>query len=294
VKIAVLGSSGQLGSDVTRIFTETEKYKVVPLDHSQIEVTNPESLQRALADSCPNIVVNCTAFHRVDECHDMPQKALQVNALGALNVARICAELNALCVYISTDYVFDGEKGTPYTENDSPSPINVYGTSKLTGEYFVQNACPRWLIIRVASLFGRVGARGKGGNFVETILARAQAGEPLRVVNDIRMSPTYTIDTARGMEWLIQQGTTGIFHLTNAGTCTWYEFACKALDLLGLDTLVEPVSLKEYSGKARRPRNSSLRSIRHDVLMKEFLRPWEEALEDFLSQNEKSRYMIVR
>jgi dTDP-4-dehydrorhamnose reductase len=283
VRIAVLGSSGQLGTDLIRTLSEAGMYEVVPLDHSQIEVTDPKSVQSVLAEACPSVVANCAAFHRVDECEGQPEKAFQVNTLGARYVAQSCRNLDALCVYISSDYVFDGEKGEPYTEQDRPCPINVYGTSKLAGEHLVRQDSPRWLIVRIASLFGNVGARGKGGNFMKTILAKARAGDPLRVVNDIRMSPTYSRDAALALEHLIRKEATGIFHVTNAGTCTWYEFACKALDILGLHTLVEPVSSKDYSGKARRPKNSSLKSIHRNGLMKEFLRPWQEALKEFLA-----------
>jgi len=280
MKVAVLGPNGQLGSDLIRAFTEAGKYEVVPLAHAQVEVADPGSVRRLMAKVYPNIVVNCAAFHRVDECEDRPEEAFRVNALGALHVARVCAELDALCVYISTDYVFDGEKKEPYTEEDTPCPINVYGTSKVAGEHLVRRACPRWLIVRVASLFGKAGARGKGGNFVETILAKVRAGECLRVVNDIRMSPTYTYDAARALERLIRQGATGLFHLTNGGTCTWYEFARKVFDLVGLDANLEPISSQDYPTKVPRPKNSSLRSVR--LLLNDPLRPWEEALEAYL------------
>jgi dTDP-4-dehydrorhamnose reductase len=284
MKVAVLGSSGQLGSDLVRALTEAEEYEVVSLAHAQVEVTNPGSVLRALVEVCPNIVVNCAAFHRVDECEDRPEEAFPVNTLGALNVARACAELNALCVYVSTDYVFDGEKREPYTEEDPPCPINVYGTSKLAGEHLVHQACRRWLIVRVASLFGKAGARGKGGNFVEAILAKARSGQPLRVVNDMHMSPTYTHDAARALERLLRDGATGLFHLTNAGSCTWYEFARKALDLVGLDPLLEPISSQEYRYRAPRPRDSSLRSTRLDGFITECLCPWQEALRAYLME----------
>lgn len=143
----------------------------------------------------------------------------------ALYVGRVCRAPGSLYVYISTDYVFNGEKGQPYTEDDVPEPVNVYGASKLAGEYLVRQSTDRWLIIRVASLFGAAEARGKGGNFVETILARARAAEPLRVVNDITMSPTYTVVAAAVLECLIHCGATGLFHITNCGWCTWFEFA---------------------------------------------------------------------
>jgi dTDP-4-dehydrorhamnose reductase len=279
VKLAVLGSTGQLGSDLVRAFTEASGYRLVPITHAQVEVTDSVAVSRAIGEICPDIVVNCAAFHRVDECEDRPAEAFGVNSVGALHVARACAEVNALCVYISTDYVFDGEKGRPYTESDAPSPINAYGASKLAGEHLVRQTCPRWLIIRVASLFGKAGARGKGGNFVETILAGAKEGRPLRVVNDIRMSPTYTYDAALALVRLVRQGATGLVHVTNAGACTWHEFARKALELVGSDTKVESISSSDYPAKARRPRDSSLRSGKFPA---RGLRPWEEALMAYL------------
>ena len=285
-RVAVIGSTGQLGTDVVRVLTEAGAYRVSPLNHGQIECTDPGSVRKALAEVSPEVVINCVAFVRVDECEDRPEEAFQVNTLGGLYVARACVELNALCVYISTDYVFDGEKGEAYTEDDPPCPINVYGTSKLAGEHLVRQACPRWLIVRVASLFGKAGARGKGGNFVETILAKAQSRQPLRVVNDIYMSPTYTHDAARALEQLLQQGATGLFHLTNAGACTWYEFAHKALHLVGLDDLLEPVTSQDYPSRALRPRDSSLRSTRLDAFIRECLRPWQEALKAYFVEKD--------
>lgn len=283
MRVALIGSTGQLGSDLVKVL-QSEGYELVSLSHSDIECAEPDGVWRVLAAIRPETVVNCAAFVRVDECEDRPQEAFRVNALGALHVARTCAELNAMCVYISTDYVFDGEKGKPYTEEDSPCPINIYGTSKLAGEHLVRQAGPRRLIVRVASLFGEAGARGKGGNFVETVLACARAGKPLQVVKDIRMSPTYTSDAARALERLLRQGATGVFHLTNAGACTWYEFARKALDLAGLDDILEPVSSQDYPSKACRPRDSSFRTIRLSGIANDSPRPWEEALEEYLEQ----------
>ncbi len=279
MRVAVIGSTGQLGTDLVQVLTERGNHEVVPLAHDRVEVADLESVHTVLAEVRPDIVVNCAAFHRVDECEDRPAEAFGVNSIGALHVARACAEVNALCVYISTDYVFDGEKGRPYTESDAPSPINAYGASKLAGEHLVRQTCPRWLIIRVASLFGKAGARGKGGNFVETILAGAKEGRPLRVVNDIRMSPTYTYDAALALVRLVRQGATGLVHVTNAGACTWHEFARKALELVGSDTKVEPISSSDYPAKARRPRDSSLGSGKFPA---RGLRPWEEALMAYL------------
>jgi dTDP-4-dehydrorhamnose reductase len=226
----------------------------------------------------PQVVVNCAAFVRVDECEDQPQQAFDVNAIGALHVARTCAKLDAVCVYISTDYVFDGSKDAAYTESDPTYPINVYGVSKLAGELLVRQMASRWLIVRAATLFGRTGARGKGGNFVETILAKAKTGEPLRIVNDVRMSPTYTRDAAPVLVDLIEKGTIGIVHLSNDGACTWYEFAKHALELAGLRVSIDPVSSHEYPTRARRPKNSALQSERSLVK----LRSWQVALRAYL------------
>jgi dTDP-4-dehydrorhamnose reductase len=292
MRIAVIGSAGQLGTDLVDILRRAEDYEVFGFGHQEIECSNPVSIEKALERVHPEIVVNCAAFVRVDDAENRPEEAFRVNSVGALNVARACARLDALCVYVSTDFVFDGTKGAPYTETDTPHPINVYGVSKLAGEYLVQANCRRWLIARMASLFGRAGSSGKGGNWVETILAKARAGERLRLIDDVWMSPTYSRDAAQALERLFRQKTTGIFHLTNLGNCTWYEFACKTLDLAGLGNQVEPISSANYPAQARRPRNSSLETTKLDLSLKETRRPWAEALKDYLA--EKGHLLLRR
>ncbi len=283
-RVAVIGSTGQLGTDLVKVLERAGRYHVVPVSHADVECADPASVRRALREACPDVVVNCAAFVRVDDCEERADEAFRVNTLGAFYLARASAEINALCVYISTDYVFDGEKGEPYSEEDTPRPINLYGISKLAGEHLVQQACSQWLIVRAGSLFGKAGARGKGGNFVETILGRARAGERVQVVNDVRMSPTYTYDAARALEQLIRQEATGLFHLTNGAACTWYEFAQKSIHLAGITACVEPISSSDYPAKARRPKDSSLKSVRLDGLVADSLRPWEEALKAYLSE----------
>src|SRR5262245_56082515 len=192
-KIAVLGSSGQLGSDVVEVLSRSPSYQITSLPHEQLDITDREKVVTALAAGF-DVVVNCAAFNRVDECEDQPAQALFVNAGGAFEVARACRQTGALCVLISTDYVFDGEKGGPYAESDPVGPVNVYGASKLAGEFLVKQTAERWLVLRIASVFGKAGSRAKRGNFIETILSKARSGGPVRVVNDIWMSPTYTVD----------------------------------------------------------------------------------------------------
>jgi dTDP-4-dehydrorhamnose reductase len=277
-RVAIFGSTGQLGTDLVDVLPTSERFVVVPLTHEDADCTDAGAVRNVLHAARPQIVINGAAYVRVDDCEDHAREAFEVNAVGALNIARTCAELDALCVYISTDYVFDGTKGAPYVESDPTCPINVYGASKLAGEFLVRQTARRWLIVRAASLFGRTGARGKGGNFVETILARAKRGGPLAVVNDVLMTPTYTRDAATGLVDLLRTGADGVVHLTNDGVCSWYEFAKQAVELCGLRASIAAVSSAEHPSRARRPRNSALISER--ALVK--LQSWQDALKAYL------------
>ncbi len=281
-RVAVIGSTGQLGTELTQVL-QAEGYHVFPFGHGDIECTNQTSVQHALTAVRPDLVVNAAGFVRVDDCEEQAREAFEINALGGLHIARVCKQLNALCVYISTDYVFSGEKGSPYTEEDQPSPVNVYGASKLAGEHLVQQTAPRWLIVRLASLIGKAGSRGKGGNFVETVIAKARSGEPLRVVSDIRMSPTFADEAARALERMMRDRETGMVHVTSQGSCTWHEFARTALACCGLQSGVEPIPARAYPAKACRPRNSSLLSTRISESAKQFLGPWQAALSAYLA-----------
>lgn len=280
--IAVFGSTGQLGSDLVEVLRQEERFDVIALRHEDADCADADAVSKVLRSTKPQVVVNCAAFVRVDDCEDRPEEAFRVNAIGAFHVAKSCAEIGALCVYVSTDYVFDGSKASPYAENDVPSPINVYGASKLAGEQLVRQAAPRWLIARMASLFGKVGARGKGGNFVETVLAKAKAGQSLKIVNDVRMSPTYACDAARALAEVAQSNTAGLLHLANQGCCTWYEFAQAILAETGLSVGIEPVDSKSYPMKAARPKNSALTSERLDRFVSLPLRSWRSALRAYL------------
>ena len=317
-KVAVIGATGQLGGDLVEVFEDSGRWEVVGLSHEDVEVTRPESVETALEKLKPSVVINTAAFNRVDACETEVESAFRVNALGVLHVARAADRVGALCVYVSTDYVFDGRRvrgagsghqgleagrttseetrgggcpstselstePAPYTEHDRPNPINIYGASKLAGEVLTAQGAARYLVVRVASLFGRRGARGKGGNFVTTILARAKAGEPLRVVDDIVMSPTYTRDAARAIERLVRAGVTGVVHVVNSGMCSWYQFACAIVRLAGLDVLVEPVSSQAYPAAAKRPAFSALSNRYAATLVgHELFRPWEDAVADYL------------
>jgi dTDP-4-dehydrorhamnose reductase len=201
------------------------------------------------------------------------KKAFQVNAIGALNVAKASNEIDAVNVYISTDYVFDGAKGVPYTEEDIPNPINVYGLSKYTGEVFTRNYSGKYYIIRVASLYGKAGARGKGGNFVVSMIQRAKNEAEIKVVDDVFMSPTYTKDVSRMLKSFLDldlaiKPAFGVYHMVNEGYCNWYEFTKEIFSILGWDAKIQitPIRSNELKRLATRPIFSALRNKKLDNL----------------------------
>lgn len=280
-RVAVIGATGQLGTDLVEVLSQT--FEVTPLRHADIEVNHPESVERALGGQEWQAIINTAAMHKVETCEAEPERAFQVNALGSLNVARAAAKAGATYVFISSDYVFSGEKGRPYGELDATAPINVYGISKVAGEHLAVLAAPRPIILRISSVFGRAGSSGKGGNFIEAILKKARAGEALKVVDDQTMSPTYTKDAARLLLALLQQGASGIFHGANAGACTWHALAAEAVRLCGLEVPIEPISSAGFPSPVRRPAYSALTSERLAGLGLQS-RPWQEALRDYLRE----------
>ena len=281
MKVAVFGSDGQLGRDVMNAGREVG-FEMIGVNRQDADVTDAVAVQGKVRSTRPAIVINCAAFVRVEECERQPSIAFETNAIGALHAARAAEELRALCVFMGTDYVFDGKKDSPYTEDDAPNPINVYGTSKLAGEILTRQACGRSLIVRTSSLFGIGGARGKpAGNFVEAILRRAAAGHEVPVINDILISPTYSWHAAQALVRLIAAAPTGTVHIANRGTTTWYGLASAALRLAGLDPAVlRPISSDDFPSEVRRPRNSCLatRNTHHVALS---MPSWQDGLEHY-------------
>lgn len=280
----VIGAAGQLGTDLCQALQHLE---VVPLSHNDIEITDLDSVKDVCSEHSPDAIVNTAAYVRVDDNETNPDKAFQVNAEGAGNVAVAAQEIGASVVHISTDYVFGGEtelRATPYTEYDTPVPLNIYGESKLAGENFVRHLCPRHFIIRTSGLFGVAGSSGKGGNFVETMRRLAREQDELRVVSDQVFSPTYTKDLARKIAQLLTTEYYGTFHIANKGKCSWYEFTVEIMRLAGLKTPVVPITSDQYPQKARRPHYSVLDNYRLRLLGMDDLRPWREALKDYMEE----------
>jgi dTDP-4-dehydrorhamnose reductase len=282
MRVAIIGANGQVGTEVARA-ASAAGCEVVPIVHAQCEVTSPASVEDALRVLDEgDAVVNTAAFHRTDECEEHPERAMAVNAMGAYNVAKAARERGIVTLFLSTDFVFDGAKTDPYVESDAPRPVNAYGVSKLAGEMLTQHANPSHYIARISSVFGAAGSSGKGGNFVETMIAKARRGEAIEVVDDIVMAPTYAADAARLLTaLLVKRAPFGVYHLANAGECSWNAFANAILEDAGQAARAAAVSSDRVSTIARRPKYSTLASERLGALDLH-PRPWRAGLDAYL------------
>lgn len=279
MKIAIIGADGQLGSDLMKTLKEEE---LIPLYYPEFDVTKPEKTRETLRRLKPEIVINTAAYHRVDECEDNPKESFLVNAIAVRDLALICKEFGFTLVHFSTDYVFDGKKKAPYTEKDPPNPLSVYAASKLVGEYFVRNIMEKYFLVRTCGLYGIAGCWGKGTNFVDVMIAMEKEGKPLRVVNDQCVTPTSTAELAVRIGELIQTSHYGLYHLTNEGQCTWFEFATAIFSLMGKEPLLVPVDSKTFGAKALRPPYSVLENKRAKEIGLSDFSPWKKALKDYL------------
>ena len=247
-----------------------------------VDLAKPETIESAIREAAPDVVINAAAYTAVDQAESEADRALAVNALAPWWLATAAREVGALLVHYSTDYVFDGTAERPYREDDCPRPLGAYGVSKLTGEQLVTAAGVPHLVIRTSGLLGRGGSEQKGGSFADRILARARKGQPLRVVADQTFAPTCAPDLALASLALVRARGRGIFHVVNAGSCTWHELAMAALALAGVEAPVEAIATAELALPARRPPYSVLDAARYLALGLPPLRPWREALADCL------------
>lgn len=287
MRVAIIGANGQLGSDLTATFGGSG-WDILPLTHASISVEDFHSVRTTLVSWRPDVVINTAAFHVVPKCESDPMLAFSVNSQGALNIARVIEELGGLNVYFSTDYVFDGEKRSPYEETDMPNPLNVYGATKQLGETFTLNYSSRALVLRVSGIYGKVPCRAKGGNFVTNILKASRERDKLKVVDDEFLTPTPTSEIAEKTLTLVKEGATGLFHLTSEGGCSWFEFTKAIFHYLKIKTPVIPIKSVRAAGEVKRPRYSILENRNYNRLKPgEPMRHWKEALEDFLGEVHK-------
>jgi dTDP-4-dehydrorhamnose reductase len=280
LKVVVIGSTGQLGQDLLRVFGD----EAIGFAHEDLDVTDEAGVASAIRSAEPEWVLNTAAFHRVDDCEEDPTSTFAVNATGALNVARATADIGSGVAFYSTDYVFGGEgreRSYPYEEGDNVHPLSVYGTSKVAGEQLVMQSNERHLVVRSAGLYGTATSR-KGWTFPELMIKKARTEGALRVVTDQVLSPTFTLDLARKTKELIEHGATGLFHLTNAGECSWFEFAEVALEIAEVEAKMEPIGTGQLQQRARRPAYSAMTTTRLKAEGLSPMRAWREALSDYL------------
>jgi len=280
VRVFVAGSAGQLGSALVRVLGDSVAWAG---GREALDVRDAHAVLRAVWAARPDVVINATAYNKVDAAEAETAEALAVNAAGPRHLAQAAREAGALLVHVSTDYVFDGAKRTPYEEDDAPHPLSAYGVSKLAGELMVAASGAPFLLVRTSAVFAAGGSRGKGGSFVERILARARAGEPLRVVDDQVLAPTYAPDLAAAIVALVEAGARGLFHVSGSGSCSWHAFAVAALRRAGVDVPVQAVKARELAAPAARPAYSVLSNRRYLSLGLSPLRGWEAALAEMLA-----------
>ena len=281
MRTLLIGSKGQLGTDLLDVWNGD----IRGFAHDEIDVCDRDEVMGAVDRERPDLVINAAAFTRVDECETNYALAFEVNALGAKNVADAARAVDAAVMFISTDYVFDGGKTSPYAEDDVPRPLNVYGVSKLAGEHLVRQSNPRHYVVRTSSLFG---AGGRNGNFVEAVIGKANANEPLRVVDDQISSPTFTRDLAMKLQELATTGAFGLYHITNSGNTSWHGLAARVFELLDMEPSLTRITSAELAVPARRPAFSVLENRALVTAGLARLRPWEQAIPDYLAARDRT------
>ena len=278
----VTGGGGQLASDLEELLGG-RGWAVAARSRAELDVTDDDAVARAFEEARPEVVYNCAAFHNVDVCEREEDTSFAVNARAVKRLGQRCAEAGATLVHLSTNYVFDGRREEPYAEHEAPSPRSIYALSKLAGEYAALAYAPDAIVVRGAGLYGLHGSASKGGNFVTRMLARAREQGELRMVADQRLQPTYTADLAAACAEAVERGARGVLHLTASGECSWHGFTLAIMELAGVDVPVEPVETTIPPGGVDRPLNGVLARPAADAAGLTPLRPWKDALQDYMS-----------
>ena len=278
MKVLVTGTKGQRGYDVVN---ELEKrgHTAVAVDIEEMDITDAVSVERVITEAEVEAVIHCAAYTAVDAAEDNVEICRRVNAEGTKNIAKVCKKLDLKMIYISTDYVFDGEGERPWEPDDERHPLNVYGQTKYEGELAVEKYLEKYFIVRIAWVFGV-----NGKNFIKTMLKLSETHEELNVVDDQVGSPTYTYDLAVLLVDMVESDKYGRYHATNEGLCTWYEFAKEIFRQAGVEVKVNPVTSDMFPAKAKRPKNSRMSKEKLDANGFHRLPTWQDALERYLSE----------
>lgn len=276
-KILITGAKGQLGTILS--YKLSMQHKVIPLSSKELDITNIEKILECVQSVQPDIIINCASYNRVDDGELEVEECIKVNELGTYNLALATRHLSTLLVHISTDYVFDGKKNEPYTELDSPNPINTYGLSKYRGEEAIKSIKENYLIVRTSWLYSDLDRKG---NFFNTIYKLAHSKECLNVINDQIGTPTNAYELADRIIRLIQDGRKGLYHCSGEGTCSWYEFASKIISLTQAPCKVFETTTLEYGQRAKRPKYSVLDNSKYIRATGDVINQWEKTLEEFI------------
>jgi dTDP-4-dehydrorhamnose reductase len=286
LKILLIGANGQLGCDLVAAL---RGHELVKATHQTLDVVDFESVQRSVRECQPQVIINTSAFHKVDVCETEIMSAFQVNAYGVRNLALAAQQVDAKLVHFSTDYVFEGNVPVPRSECDPTNPISAYGVSKLAGEKFASYLWPKSIVVRTCGLYGHAGSSGKGGNFVEMMLKKAANGDSIKVVDDQRLTPTSTRELARKVRDLLSVDTFGLFHITANGDCSWFEFAHEIFSIAGIKADLTSTTSAAFKSPARRPAYSVLDNARLRALGLDDLQDWRAALQEYLQNRTQSR-----
>jgi dTDP-4-dehydrorhamnose reductase len=276
VRALITGGGGQLASDLQALLGDDAR----SFSHAELDIADSAALDRAFEQVRPDVVFNCAAFHNVDVCETEPDSAWAVNVRAVRDLASRGAKL----VHLSTNYVFDGRRERPYGEDDLPNPRSIYALTKLAGEYAALAYGDGALVVRGAGLYGEHGSASKGGNFVQRMLTRAREQGQLKMVADQRLQPTFTADLAASLVDAVEKDASGVVHLTASGACSWFDFTQAIMEIAGIEVPIEPVQTTIGPGQPDRPLNGVLARPRADALGLEPLRPWRDALADYMSR----------
>ena len=275
MKVLIIGSEGMLGHDLVDTLSAENEISTTTID--TLDITDINKTIKTVKEINPDVVVHAAAFTNVDGSESNQDLAYKVNVLGTRNVAVACSEADSALVYICTDYVFDGTKGSPYYEYDQTNPLSVYGKTKHLGEVYIRDILNKFYIVRTAWLYGF-----HGPNFVTTMLNLAKTNDTISVVSDQIGSPTYTVDLANAIAQLIKKPAYGIYHVTNSEHCSWYEYAQEIFDIAGIDIELKPVTTEEFGSPAPRPKYSVLENYNWKMEGFQEIRSYKEALRAYM------------
>ena len=281
MKILVTGAKGQLGKKIIDILGQ--KHQLILTDVDNMDITDIDAIKIVVEKEKPDYIIHGAAYTQVDKAEENVELCRKINSFGTKNIALIAKEFNIKLIYISTDFVFDGSKKTPYSEDDKPNPISIYGITKYEGEEYIKNICDKYYILRVAWLFGELPVGHPGTNFVEVMLRLAKERPSLSVVNDQIGSPTYTGNLVKTISKIIDQSPEfGTYHFSGTGECSWYDFAKEIFKQTNTKIDLKPITSLEYPQRAKRPAYSYLDKSKIENALNIKVRPWQEMLEEYL------------